>query len=361
MRFFVNHDHIKILTWTFKFFVQWFKENASLGPITVLNKLNCIYLPYGCFSSRIWWKAILCMLYGRRWRSWRSRLKSCMRGTLCWSERTPCSSHWPTMISCLSSHPSSTSPLAARHPPSSSLINPSSSTPPPVPNPHRPLPNPTTSPPPEVLSLCLPAWRGTCRNIKNQKKREQTSLQFFFCEKRKKNQPCLFCFFSCLFFLLPPMSFTLWRAMLHCAVLCGLPSIRQSSCERFPVLWPHAKHPQRGLAQGCQRRWGDYAECWEEEQEAGLGKGSLAGLLEAALGRGEACRRACPATASPVYRSVCWCWFCGMSFDRELDTLFWGRMNALFRKAGVLGGMVSLVFTFGFKSSVFMLEELRIQ
>lgn len=139
--------------------------------------------------------------------------------------------------------------------------------------------------------------------------------------------------------------------MLQCAVLCGLSSIRQSSCERFPVLWPYGRRPLQGLARGLSEGGGEVVRSAEKKsRRLDRTEASLTGLLEAAFGRREARRWACPAAASPVYGGVCWCWFCGMSFDRELDTFLRGRMNALFRKAGILGGMVSLVFTFGFKS-----------
>lgn len=177
-------------------------------------------------------------------------------------------------------------------------------------------------------------------------------MQFFFCEKGKKSALFVFFFFCFVVFF-----FCCHQRLLPCkepcfSVLC---------CVAFPVLDNH--HVSAFLFSG--RMAGVRSRGWP----GGVGEGeevvrsaekrsrrldrteaSLTGLLEAAFGRREARRWACPATASPVNGGVCWCWFCGMSFDRELDTFFRGRMNALFRKAGVLGGMVSLVFTFGFKS-----------
>lgn len=50
-------------------------------------------------SFRTWWRVTWCMLSGRRWRCWKNTSKSCMRGTLCWSGKTPCSSRWPARSS----------------------------------------------------------------------------------------------------------------------------------------------------------------------------------------------------------------------------------------------------------------------
>lgn len=64
----------------------------SLSPC----ELSILILHFLVFSPRIWWRAIWCMLFARRWRCWRSRSRSCTRGTPCWSVRTRCSSRWPT-------------------------------------------------------------------------------------------------------------------------------------------------------------------------------------------------------------------------------------------------------------------------
>ena len=91
-------------------------------PLTCCNMINqpvCVcdwsssgYMPLTHFVplfpslSRTLWKAIWCMQCVKRWRSWRNRSRSCLRGTLSWSGRMPCWNLWPTASSCLSCPPS---------------------------------------------------------------------------------------------------------------------------------------------------------------------------------------------------------------------------------------------------------------
>lgn len=95
--------------------------SPHVSPHTALFLAMCvggIYFPPSAnvsFSSRTWWRATWCMRFARRWRCWRSRSRSCTRGTLCWSGKTPCWSRWPTRISWARSPVSSTRAAARLH------------------------------------------------------------------------------------------------------------------------------------------------------------------------------------------------------------------------------------------------------
>lgn len=65
-------------------------------------------------SFRTWWRVTWCMPSVRRWRCWKSTSKSCTRGTLCWSARTPCWSRWLAQTS-LGSCPNSSLRVATAH------------------------------------------------------------------------------------------------------------------------------------------------------------------------------------------------------------------------------------------------------
>lgn len=77
---------------------------------------------------RTWWRVIWCTLFARRWRCWKNTSRSCMRGTLSWSVRTLCWSHW-LILSSLASFPvnSFIAAAAARRFSSSSSSTPRSS------------------------------------------------------------------------------------------------------------------------------------------------------------------------------------------------------------------------------------------
>lgn len=66
-------------------------------------------------SFRTWWRVTWCMPSVRRSRCWKSTSKSCTRGTLCWSARTPCWSRWPARTSSGSCPNSSLRAATAHH------------------------------------------------------------------------------------------------------------------------------------------------------------------------------------------------------------------------------------------------------
>lgn len=79
-----------------------------------MNLLISVSLSLSPLILRTWWRATWCMLFVRRLRCWRSRSRSCTRGTRCWNARTLCWSRWPTRISS-TSWPTSSPKAAAHH------------------------------------------------------------------------------------------------------------------------------------------------------------------------------------------------------------------------------------------------------
>lgn len=54
---------------------------------------------------RTWWRVTWCMLFVRRWRSWRSRSRSWLSATPSWSRKTTFWRHWPARSRWPSSRP----------------------------------------------------------------------------------------------------------------------------------------------------------------------------------------------------------------------------------------------------------------